>query len=127
MPYKGFSGTGFVEISKQKNLIIHIPVVIKVAGTYSLSFRYANGNGYFYNNNKCAVRTLMDGNLILGTIVFPQRGLDKWSSWGDSNSILVKLDRGKHQLSLSFKPWNENMNGEINQAMIDCLQVTRIK
>lgn len=126
LPYQGFSGTGFVEIDGQKNRIINIPVNIKADGNYAVSFRYANGNGHFYDNNKCAVRTLKSGAGILGTFVFPQRGVDKWSDWGNSNSILVKLNEGHHTLSLVFAPQNENMNGDVNQAMIDYMQITKI-
>ena len=125
LPYRGFSGTGFVEINGQKNRIIHIPIDINANGIYAISFRYANGNGHFYDNNKCAVRTLKSGTDILGTFVFPQRGLDKWSDWGNSNLILAKLKKGKHTLSLVFELQNENMNGAVNQAMIDYIRITR--
>ncbi|MGE5109092.1 MAG: MGH1-like glycoside hydrolase domain-containing protein, partial [Sphingobacteriales bacterium] len=43
-PYKGFTGEGFVEISTAENRVINIPVNIKEAGTYTIDFRYANGN-----------------------------------------------------------------------------------
>lgn len=127
LPYQGFSGKGFVEINKQQNLTIQIPVEIKTPGTYAISFRYANGNGYFYNNNKCAIRTLKKDGISLGTFVFPQRGLDKWSEWGNSNSISVKLDKGRQLLSLVFDPQDENMNGDVNQAMLDYLRIIWVK
>jgi hypothetical protein len=119
LPYKGFLGKGFIEISKTIHTSIHIPVEIKKEGIYIIYFRYANGNGPIKTENKCAIRTLKENNSILGTIVFPQRGKDEWSNWGNSNSLQVNLSKGKHILTLSFEPSNENMNGDINQAMID--------
>lgn len=119
LPYINYTHTGFVEISKTKNRELSIPLHIQISGVYALSFRYANGNGYVYNNNKCAFRALkLDGRPI-GTAVFPQRGPDQWSKWGYSNSIQTKLNKGDHLVTLQFTESNENMNLETNQALID--------
>ena len=125
--YKGFSGKGFIEISKQINTIINIPVFIKEDGLYAIDFKYANGNGPTNTENKCAIRTIKEGATVLGTFVFPQRGVDEWSNWGFSNSVQALLKKGKHILTLSFEPANENMNVDINQAMLDYMRVTKIK
>lgn len=61
LPYKGFSGKGFVEISKQKNTNLLIPITIKEDGLYAIDFKYANGNGPTNTENKCALRTLKEG------------------------------------------------------------------
>lgn len=124
--YKGFSGDGFVEISKSENTSISIPVEIKEDGLYSLDFRYANGNGPTNTENKCAIRSLKENNKQIGTVVFPQRGSGEWSNWGWSNAVKVYLKKGKHNITLTFEPANENMNGEINQAMLDYLRVIKI-
>ena len=126
LPYKGFTGKGFVEISTTKNPILTIPVALAEAGLYVLDFRYANGNGPINTNNKCAIRTLRLGPEQLGTVVLPQRGVDEWS-WGYSNPILVLLDKGIHTLTLAYEPANQNMNTEVNQAMLDCLRVRRVE
>ncbi|RSK24025.1 glycogen debranching protein [Hymenobacter metallilatus] len=125
--YKGFSGTGFVEISRTVNTHLTIPVTVPETGLYALDFRYANGNGPLNTDNKCALRTLRLGQRQLGTVVLPQRGVAEWSSWGFSNPILVRLPKGSHTLTLRFEPANENMNGEINQAMLDYLRLTRVQ
>jgi hypothetical protein len=125
-PYQGFSGDGFVEISKTKNTKISIPVTVKEDGVYAIDFRYANGNGPINTENKCAIRTLNVDDRFSGTVVFPQRGKGEWSNWGFSNSVHVKLKKGAHTVTLQFKDANENMNGEINQAMIDYVRVVRI-
>ncbi|MGZ3810240.1 MAG: alpha-L-rhamnosidase-related protein [Mucilaginibacter sp.] len=126
LPYQGFSGTGFVEISKTKNTAVNITVDIKENALYALNFRYANGNGPINTENKCAIRTLDIDNHFAGTMVFPQRGKGEWSNWGFSNTVKVHLKKGRHTLSLQFKDANENMNGNINQAMLDYLRVIKI-
>ncbi len=125
--YKNFQGKGFVEISRTLNRTITIPVEVNNSGTYAISFRYANGNGPINTENKCAIRTLTVDGSFSGTIVLPQRGTNEWSNWGYTNAVHVKLKKGKHQIKLSFEPSNENMNGEINQAMLDAVSVYQIR
>jgi hypothetical protein len=125
--YKNYSGNGFIEISKTINTSINIPVTIEKSGEYAIDFRYANGNGPINTENKCAIRTLKVDNQSIGTVVLPQRGTNEWSNWGYSNAVKVSLSKGKHNITLSFKPSNENMNGEINQAMLDNVIITFIK
>lgn len=121
--YKNYRGTGFIEISKTANRSIAVPVEIDVPGTYSVTFRYANGNGPVNTENKCAIRTFNVDGTFAGTIILPQRGTNEWSNWGTTNSIRVKLTKGHHLLTLAFEPQNENMNGNINQAMIDSMSL----
>ncbi len=125
LPYKA-SEEGFVEISKTKNTNLTFQVSVLEDGLYAIDFRYANGEGPINTSNKCAFRTLKNNNTFLGTIVLPQRGTDQWSDWGFTNSVQVKLAKGTHQLSLTFEPANENMNGEVNRAMLDYMRITKI-
>jgi len=127
LPYKGFSGKGFVEISKTQNTTLTIPVTVAEAGLYAIDFRYANGNGPINTNNKCAIRTLRNGQKQLSTIVLPQRGVEEWSNWGFTNAVLVRLKKGTHPLTLAFESANENMNGEVNQAMLDYLRLRKVQ
>ena len=127
LPYKGYSGKGFVEISTTKNPALTIPVTVPENGLYALDFRYANGNGPLNTNNQCAIRTLRRGPALLGTVVLPQRGVQEWSSWGFSNPILVRLEKGTNPLTLAYEPANQNMNIEVNQAMLDYLRVRRVE
>ncbi|HJW17743.1 MAG TPA: hypothetical protein VJ499_11510, partial [Flavisolibacter sp.] len=119
----GYSGRGFVEISKAKNTKLSIPLTIKADGVYLIDFKYANGNGPTNTENKCAIRTILTDGKKTGTVLFPQRGKDVWSDWGWSNAIPVFLNKGKHTITLAFMPWNENMNVEVNQALIDVMRV----
>jgi hypothetical protein len=125
MASSGFSGAGFVEISKTKNTELNIPVTIQENGVYLVDFKYANGNGPTNTENKCAIRTLMAEGKKVGTTLFPQRGKEVWSDWGWSNAIPIFLEKGKHTITLVFKSWNENMNIEINQAMVDVMRVIK--
>ena len=126
-PYKGFTGQGFIEISTTKNRTLTIPVTVPTAGLYAVDFRYANGNGPTNTNNKCAIRTLRMGDKELGTIVLPQRGVEEWSNWGFSNAVLVQLPKGTHQLTMAYEPANMNMNGAVNQAMLDYVRVQKVR
>ncbi len=125
--YKGFSGNGFVETSKAINRSITIPVTVDEAGVYAVNFRYANGNGPVNTENKCAIRALSVDDNFTGTVVFPQRGAGEWSNWGFSNALKVMLSKGKHLIKVHFDDTNENMNEEINQAMLDYLQLMKLK
>jgi len=127
MPYKGFTGDGFIEISKTVNKTVHFKVKVDTDGLYSIDFRYANGNGPTNTENKCAIRTLSADNNPINAVVFPQRGKEEWSNWGFSNSLKVPLTKGEHVISISLEDVNENMNGEINQAMIDFVRIQIIK
>lgn len=122
-PYKGFSGSGFAEISTTINTTLSIPIDVPVNGHYLLDLRYANGNGPVNTENKCAVRTLLADGQRLGTIVLPQRGKGEWSDWGYTNVQPVYLAKGKHTISLALQPADANMNGEVNQAMVDYLRL----
>ena len=127
LTYPGYSGTGFVETSKTINTIIKIPFTANEKGVYAIYFKYANGNGPVNTENKCAIRTLKINNKKVGTIVLPQRGTNEWSNWGFSNPVEVTLDKGESVITLSLEAYNENMNGVINQAMIDEMQVIKLK
>jgi len=120
-----FHGSGTVEISKNMNTDIVLPVEVKQSGTYLIRFRYANGNGPINTDNKCALRNLKVNGKFVGVVVFPQRGKDEWSNWGYTNYQKVILRKGKNEIHISFETNNENMNGEINQALIDEMLITK--
>ncbi|MES2429950.1 MAG: trehalase family glycosidase [Bacteroidota bacterium] len=127
LPYKGSTGNGFVEISITKNRFISIPVNVVEDGVYAINFRYANGNGPVNTDNKCAIRTLQVDKKFAGTIVFPQRGNEEWSNWGFTNAVKVSMKKGKHIITLAFLSPNDNMNLDVNQAMIDHMQLIKLK
>ena len=127
LPYQGYAGSGFVEVSTTRNTRLAIPLTVPAAGLYAVDFRYANGHGPTNTDNKCALRTLRRGAELLGTVVLPQRGVDEWSNWGFSNAVLVRLPAGPTRLVLAYEPANANMNGAVNEAMLDYVRVRRME
>ncbi len=91
---------------------------ISKSGKYSISVRFANGSGPINTSNMCAVRTLFIDGKQIGPIVMPQRGVDKWTNWGFSNSQEVELTGGTHKIELRLLPEDLNMNGKVNKVMI---------
>ncbi|HSF90096.1 MAG TPA: hypothetical protein VLA46_11800, partial [Saprospiraceae bacterium] len=123
LPYTNYSGLGFVEISQASNRIIECKVNIAEAGEYYIDARYSNGSGPWNTDNKCAVRSLTVNDVYAGVLIFPQRGQDEWSDWGFSNSRKVKLKAGENIIRLTFEDWNNNMNVDVNTAMVDYMRV----
>ncbi len=126
LQYQDFTGTGFIELSKTKNTEVNITVTVVLSGTYLADFRYANGCGPINTDNKCAIRTLKVNGQTVGAVAFPQRGFEEWSNWGYTNSYPIRLESGEQIITLRFEPFNENMNGEVNAAMLDHLRLIKI-
>jgi len=61
-----------------------------------------------------------------GVLVLPQRGKDEWSDWGFSNSRTVALQAGENVVRISFEDWNNNMNVEVNTAMLDYMRLVAL-
>ncbi|MEM8901382.1 MAG: glycogen debranching protein, partial [Bacteroidota bacterium] len=127
LPYTNYSGRGFAAVSLTQNREINIPVTIEKAGIYSLDFKYANGSGRWNTNNKCAIRSLTVNGDYQGVIVLPQRGQDEWSDWGFSNITLVELQVGENVIKVHFEDWNNNMNVDVNTAMLDFLRLRAVR
>ncbi|MEM1320585.1 MAG: glycogen debranching protein [Bacteroidota bacterium] len=125
LPYTNFSGKGFVELSRDKNKTLDLTLNVDEAGPYVLDFKYSNGSGRWNTNNKCAIRSLSVNDAYKGVIVLPQRGTDEWSDWGFSNGIQAELQAGRNTVKVHFEDWNNNMNVEVNTAMLDFLRVIK--
>ena len=121
---QGYRGDGFVETDHKRGTVTKT-IEVPQGGTYSISLRYANGNGPVNTENKAAVRSLYVDGKDAGTIVMPQRGVANWDDWGMTNSIRVDLPAGKHVIRLSLNPEDENMNLTTNHALIDGLLLRR--
>ncbi len=126
LPFKNFSGKGFIELSLKKNLEIEIPANITETGNYLISFRYSNGSGRMCCTNKCGLRTFSIDKKTIGTIVFPVIAEDGWSEWGFSNSFPVKLNKGRHLFKIKYNDYNENMNGNVNRVMLDYIKLVKL-
>lgn len=125
--HSGFTGDGYVLTGVTVNPVLKFQFDTDQAGLYAIDFRYANGQGPINTDNKCAIRTLQINGDPLGTIVLPQRGKDEWSDWGFTNRLVIDLGKGPQKVSLDYAPHNANMNGSVNEALIDFIRIVRIK
>ncbi|MGA8026541.1 MAG: hypothetical protein WB992_05305 [Bryobacteraceae bacterium] len=119
--------TGDLDLTRTTNTDVVFDATLPVPGRFAIAFRYANGSGPINTENKCAIRTLFVDGKFIGAIVFPQRGTDKWSDWGLSSRQIIPLSAGAHKFELRFEPYDENMNPDVNRALLDRLQLTRIE
>lgn len=115
-----------VNITRNENILITIPVDISADGRYAIDWRYANGNGPVNTENKCATRLLTVDGQVAGISVFPQRGSNEWDNWGWSNASVVSLTKGRHTITLEFKDCFENMNLLVNQALLDQMRIVKL-
>jgi len=125
--FANYSGKGYVKIEKQDHRGISFPFTANKEGLYAIDFRYANGNGPLNTENKCAIRSLMVDKQFAGAIVMPHRGENTWNVFDYSNSVHVYLTKGNHTFTLTFRNSDENMNGEINGALLDCARIGLLK
>lgn len=113
----------FVMIDRAGVTGLSIPVDVPSEGTYSISFRYANGNGPINTGSECAVRTLFIDGIKIGPIVLPQRGAGAWNNWGESTREIVHLKAGKHNVSLRLLAADRNMSETANAAEIASVEL----
>ncbi|WP_299529111.1 hypothetical protein [Ulvibacterium sp.] len=123
LPYSNYSGKGFVEISTDTNKVIELNVMVEKDSEYVIDLHYSNGSGRWNTNNKCAIRSLSVNDSYQGVLVFPQRGKDEWSEWGFSNSLQVSMKSGANTIKIHFEDWNNNMDVNVNTAMLDYLRI----
>lgn len=124
--YPGFHGEGYVALTKTENSPFEFQVETAEAGSYLLDLRYSNGSGPVNTDNKAAIRSLFKEGAYISSVVFPQRGKGEWSNWGWSNVVEVQLQKGINQLSLTLESYNENMNQQVNTAMLDQIRLIRL-
>lgn len=122
----GYTGSGFVPLTREHNTAATVTIDVPRAGTYAIDARYANGNGPVNTEDKAAVRTLVVDRDTLGVLVMPQRGANLWSEWGWTNVLRAPLAVGRHTITLAFTPLDENMNRHENTALLDVVRVTRL-
>ena len=125
LPYTNFSGKGFVALTLDKNRDLMFTFEVEKTGPYLIDFKFSNGSGPWNTENKCAIRSLTVNDSYQGVVVMPQRGADEWSDWGFSNSKTVQLKSGVNTIHLHFEDWNNNMNVEVNTAMLDYLRIIK--
>jgi len=123
---EGFSGKGYVAFTmKNKN---SLAIRVKAGeGTYALRIRYANGTGPVNTDNNCGIRSLYVNGTYAGSLIFPQRGKDEWSNWGLTYFEQITLREGENILTIRYDDFNRNMDGEINDFLMDCIYLQRLE
>ena len=125
--HAGFSGDGYVRLTRETNTEVQVPVRITCGGHYLVEPRYANGSGPINTDAKAAIRTLRVGSDDIGVLVMPQRGTDRWTDWGYGTSLVLEFEPGEYTLVLAFTDRDENMDGRVNTALFDHLRLTRLQ
>jgi hypothetical protein len=124
--HAGFTGAGYVRLTREANTTVEVPVVIRCGGVYEIDARYANGSGPVNTEAKAAIRTLRVDGRRAGVLVMPQRGTNLWTDWGYGTPLRVALTPGAHVLTLAFTPLDENMDRRVNTALLDHLRLTHV-
>jgi hypothetical protein len=124
--HAGFTGAGYVRLTREANTRVEVPVRVACGGVYDVDARYANGSGPVNTEAKAAIRTLLVDGREAGVLVMPQRGTNLWTEWGYGTTARVTLTAGAHTLTLAFTPLDENMDRRVNTALLDHLRVTRV-
>jgi hypothetical protein len=124
--HAGFSGDGYVRLTREMNTTVEIPVRITCGGVYLVEPRYANGSGPINTDARAAIRTLRVGSDDIGVLVMPQRGSERWTDWGYGTALRLELPAGEYTLVLAFTDRDENMDGRVNTALLDHLRLTRL-
>jgi len=88
--------------------------------------RYANGTGPVNTDNNCGIRSLYVNGSFAGSMVFPQRGKDEWSDWGSTGVEWISLREGENTLNLRYEEFNRNMDGVINEFLLDYIIIEKI-
>ncbi len=127
LPFTNYKGKGFIKINTSENMKLNFKFSVEEEGEYIIDCRYANGTGPWNTDNNCAIRSLYVNDDYKGVWVMPQRGKDEWSDWGYSNAVKTHLNKGNNDLSIVLENWNSNMDGEINEALMDQIRVIKLK
>jgi hypothetical protein len=105
---------------------VKVKVTVPATGWYVVDWEYANGSGEVEQRNHCANRQLYIDGKNLETMVFPQRGLDAWASYGWSTPVKVYLKKGSHQVALRYLEKNINIHIDIDKAHVKSLRLTQL-
>lgn len=115
-----------VRLEPRPDQRVIIPFTLPAEGRYAVAGRYANGQNDSEHDNKCAVRTLLVDGRPAGKLVMPQRGKDRWDDFGHTFPLKLHLAAGPHQAEIRYAETDRNMNGEVNEALLSGLRITRL-
>ncbi|WP_244865229.1 carbohydrate-binding protein [Xylanibacillus composti] len=90
--HSGYSGSGFVNVNNANGEYIEWTINASTAGTYSLSFRYANGA------SGRSAKLSVNGSDVLANLNFPVTST--WNNW-QTVSATVFLNQGSNKIRLT--------------------------
>lgn len=85
--HPGYTGSGFVNYNNEAGSYVEWQVNVGTAGSYALSFRYANGSTV---NRPCAIS--VNGTVVNAGLLFSPT--DAWTSYLYSEEMTVSLQEG---------------------------------
>ncbi|WP_205513762.1 carbohydrate-binding protein [Longitalea arenae] len=105
----GFTGTGFCNSNNAAGSGINWRIIAPAAGSYTISWRYANGSG-----SDRPASLLLNGSTVTSSISFP--ATTDWTNWSTASSV-VNLNSGNTDIRLQA-------NGSGGLANIDNISIT---
>ena len=114
-----------VKLDKKSGEQLSLSFNVDESGWYHLDFEYANGNGEVGQQNNCTTRQLSVDGKIYGAVVFPQRGMNNWTSYGWTNSTRLYLKKGMHVFKLHYLDSNINMNIDKDNSHVKTVRLSR--
>ena len=128
LPYTNFNGHGFIKISTDDNIKLNFKFQVEEKGEYIIDCRYANGTGTMEIQI-----TIVQSGACMSMMIIKAFGLCPKEEnmngriGGYSNVVKTYLNKGNNELSVIFEEWNTNMDGEINEALMDQIRVIKLK
>lgn len=119
--------SSMIEVTKKKNTQIDFVLPTKKGKKYHMWLEYANGNGPWNTDNKCAIRSVYVNDQFVDPFVMPQRGSNEWSALGNTNIVSFDATGSRSKVSIRFEEKNENMNVFVNQALLENVVLVEVE
>ncbi|QZE13848.1 hypothetical protein K4L44_15060 [Halosquirtibacter laminarini] len=117
-----------IELNGDKiNKIVRAKIPTVKGQKYQLWMTYANGNGPWNTDNKCAIRSIYIDGVYVDPLVMPQRGVNEWGAIGNSNIISFVAKSNVTEVEVRFEDEDRNMNILVNQALVQDICFVRVQ
>ncbi len=117
----------FVELSPSRNTRFRANVNVAKEGYYYIDVKYANGTAPWWNQSKCAMRSLIVNGHRVGSLILPTLASDDWSTTAWSNRLRIYLNKGINTISIEYRmPVDHNFDAKDNTALIEYIRFIKI-
>ena len=117
----------YIELSPARNVNMVVSLIVADEAEYVMDLYYSNGAGIHDAQDKCAIRSLAVNGITAGAFIMPQMGSDDWRSFGWSNRIKIRLNKGANRLELKYLSEDMNSNIKINTALLKQIRLIRLE